>query len=247
MTCCDMRIVLSPAFLLILIPMISWAQAAPSSSTFNEDHRQAQLLADGVRILASGKPKEAIAQYFEKVVASYEDQYRDTNVRLLCARSTQESLLYLLQSAKDNIATTVISATWADAYYYKAYALVELKQVPEAKTTLARALALSPSNSQYLSELGHIYQWERDWPMALQTFQAAEAAAHDVSPPQTREIELCRAWKGLGYVFVEQNRLAEAEKMYKQCLELKKDDSLAMRELRHIQGLKAKQRSETRD
>lgn len=45
----------------------------------------------------------------------------------------------------------------------------------------------------------------------------------------------------MGYALVELKRLDEAEKMYRQCLELDKNDSKASNELRYIQNLKAKQ------
>ncbi|MDR0233227.1 MAG: tetratricopeptide repeat protein, partial [Zoogloeaceae bacterium] len=78
--------------------------------------------------------------------------------------------------------------------------------------------------SQFLSELGHIYQLEKNWPMAQHAFQRAEAAAKSFSPPDAANMGLSRAWRGLGYAYVELGQLDEAEKMYKQCLELDKND-----------------------
>jgi tetratricopeptide (TPR) repeat protein len=105
---------------------------------------------------------------------------------------------------------------------------------------LERALALSPRNSQFLSELASIYQGEKNWTTALQTYQLAEAAAREFSPPQVKDAELSRAWRGIGFVLVEQNRLDAAEKMYRQCLELNKNDSIALKELSYVLNLKAK-------
>jgi hypothetical protein len=44
----------------------------------------------------------------------------------------------------------------------------------------------------------------------------------------------------MGFVDVELNRLDDAEAMYRKCLELDKNDAAAMRELRYVQGVKAK-------
>ena len=44
----------------------------------------------------------------------------------------------------------------------------------------------------------------------------------------------------MGFAYVELNRLDDAEAMYRQCLELDKNDAAAMRELRYVQGVKAK-------
>lgn len=80
--------------------------------------------------------------------------------------------------------------------------------------------------------------------MALQTFQRAESAAREFSPPDSKNIELSRAWRGLGYVYVELGQIDEAEKMYKQCLDLDKNDQRALNELRYIQNLKTKSGSQ---
>ena len=110
----------------------------------------------------------------------------------------------------------------------------------KATESLEHALALSPRNSKFLSERVNIYQREKNWSMALQTFQLAETAAKEFAPPDTKNMELSLAWRGIAYVLVEQNRLDEAEKMYQQCLELDKNDPRAMNELRYIRSLKAK-------
>jgi Flp pilus assembly protein TadD len=70
--------------------------------------------------------------------------------------------------------------------------------------------------------------------------QAAASAAREFSPPEAQNIELSRAWRGLGYVCVEQGKLDDAEKMYRQCLDLDAKDSRAVNELQYIQGVRAK-------
>lgn len=213
-------------------------------SAVDEDRTSARIVSDGTRLLQTGKPKEAIA-YLDKVIARYEERYNDDKTQFFCTRSPAESLLYLLEFSnrkKDGGKSTakVVSSDWAYAYYLKAYALLEIGRLPEAKPTLERALALSPRNSQFLSEQANMYQREKNWPLALQTFQLAEAAAKEVSPPKAKNMDLSRAWRGMGYVLVELNHLDEAEKMYLQCLELDKNDSKALNEIRYIQSLKAK-------
>jgi len=224
---------------ILLLPVHAWTQDG-SSPGANEDKRLTQLLDDGSHLATSGKPNQAI-EYFEKVAASYEEKFRDEKTRLLfCARWSVESLRYLVEAANEKRDAKIVSSNWAYAYYLKAYSLQDLGRVSEAKVMLERALALSPRNSQFLSELASIYQREKNWPTALQTYQLAEAAAREFSPPKVKDAELSRAWRGMGFVLVEQNRLDEAEKMYRQCLELNKNDSMALNELRYILNLKAK-------
>jgi tetratricopeptide (TPR) repeat protein len=235
-----MTVLRTTLFLLILL-CTSPGWALDRSSPADDDAKLAQQLDKGTQLLSSGKPREAIV-YFDKVASAYEGKFRDSKAVFYCARWQVESLMYLLEAAKEKKGKTqVVSPNWAYAYYYKAYSLLDLGHVSEAKALLERAIALSPRNSQFLSELGHCYQLEKNWPMALQTFQSAEAAAGEFSPPEMKNNELSRALRGIGYSLIEQNRLDEAEKIYRQCLEINKNDSKAMNELRYIEGLKARQ------
>jgi tetratricopeptide (TPR) repeat protein len=225
------------------VSVADWCQEGQPSVS-EEDKAATQMLSEGTRLIQSRKAIEAIQQ-FDKVIASYEDRVRNDKAQVFCARTVAETLMYLTEAAnaKTGDAKVMSTPNWAYAYYLKAYALLELGRIPEAKSNLERALALSPRNSQFLSELGNLYQRENDWPQALKTYQLAEAAAKQFSPPNSKNSELSRAWRGIGFVYVEQNRLDEAEKMYQQCLELDKNDTTAVNELRYVRNLKAKQSS----
>jgi tetratricopeptide (TPR) repeat protein len=121
----------------------------------------------------------------------------------------------------------------------KAYALQDLGRIGEAKSAVKMALELSPWNSQYLSELGNIYQHEKSWLKAKETFEAAEEHAQ-LAPDDTKAGELARARRGLGYVFVELGQLDEAEKKYRQCLAADPKDAKAAKELEYVRGLRTK-------
>src|SRR5262249_39777721 len=147
------------------------------------------------------------------------------------------TLFYLLQAAaseKSKSSAVVLSGNWGYAYYLKAYCLLDLGRANDAKAPLLRAVALAPQNAQFLGELGYIYQSEKNWPLALETFQRAENAAKEFSPEQSRNAELARAWRGIGYVLVELGRLDEAEAMYRKCLQLNAQDAMAQRELAYV-------------
>jgi tetratricopeptide (TPR) repeat protein len=102
-------------------------------------------------------------------------------------------------------------------------------------------LELSPHNPHYLCELGEIYQLEKNWPKAIETFKQAEDE-NPLAPDDTRAVELARARRGIGYVLVELGKLDEAEKKYEQCLKTDPKDTQAARELEYVRQLK-KQRS----
>src|SRR4029079_18373223 len=127
---------------------------------------------------------------------------------------------YALQAASAGKSKAeVISGNWGYAYYLKGYVLIELQRVGEAKGALQRAAALAPQNAQFLSELAHVFEAEKDWTQALQLYQRAEAAAKEFSPSNSKNGELSRARRGQGYVLVELKRWDEAEQRYRQCLE----------------------------
>jgi tetratricopeptide (TPR) repeat protein len=197
------------------------------------------VLADGVRVMQAGKAGEALT-YFERVAADYDGKFNDPKVKYYSARTMPETLLYATQTAaQDGAKGVVIAANWGYAHYLKGYVLIELHRLPEAKAALSRAVALSPQNAQFLGELGHIYELEKNWPQALQLYQRAESGAKEFSPANARNAELARAWRGQGYVLVELKRWDEAEQRYRQCLELNKDDTRAQQELLYIQRQKA--------
>ncbi|MFZ6746709.1 tetratricopeptide repeat protein [Undibacterium sp. JH2W] len=224
---------------LILLPP-AWAQE--NKGAVNDEAPYLQVLNEGATLIKAGKAKEAIP-YFDKVIARYEDKYRDSKQTIFCARSPTEALAYLLEAANQAKGSAmVLSANWADAYYLKAYVLVSLGQFAQARSVLAHAIALSPANFQYQAELGHIYQQEKNWDLALSSFQLAETNARTYSAPATHNAEIAQAMRGKAYVLVEQGKLDEAEQVYLQCLELDKNDVRARNELTYVQGLKSKQK-----
>lgn len=220
---------------LIFTALTGWCGAAETKEVNEKD--MAGFLQEGIKLLNTRNADGAIP-YFDRVIGAYETRYAD-NTRFFAARNQQETLAYLLKAATDKKNAQVVSPAWAYAYYYKAYALLEKSDIAAAKSFLEQAVALSPYNSQFLSELAYIYQIEKNWPQALTLFQQAETAAQSFSPPDLHNNELARAWRGQAYVYIEQGRLEEAQKLYHQCLELDKNDATALHELGYIEKLRA--------
>jgi tetratricopeptide (TPR) repeat protein len=226
-------------FLVTILAAVNGKADDTTQITVDEEKFE-QLLTNGSQLIASGNPKDAIS-YFDQIIAGYETAYKDTSQKLYSARWSVESLMYLAEAAKAQESAVVVSENWAYAYYFKAYSLLELGSLEEAKTLLERAIAMSPRNSQFLSEMGNIHQRQQNWPKALDMFQSAALAAQEFSPAHAKNLELSRAWRGLGYIYVEQGNLDAAEKMYRQCLDLDANDQRASNELRYIEGIRAKQ------
>ena len=227
--------------LILISSYPSWCQQESSSVVADEDSAYVNLLSDGRRLIDAGNPNEAITEYFDRVLSEFDATYGSSETRFYCARGSEESLLYLLTAAANEQSAEVLSSTWADAHFMKGYALLEMGRLSEAKPSIEQAVALSPNNSQYLSELGHIHQLEKDWSKALQYFQKAEDFAEAFSPPDVKAFELGVARRGIGYVLVELGRLDEAEEKYLQCLAANPNDARAKNELEYVRNLQTTQ------
>lgn len=216
--------------------VLSQNQPMPSP----EDAAAAPLYSEGKKLLEQRKPAEAIP-YFEKISAVYEAAYSDKNTRYFSARSNIEAMYYLLEAAKAKTPAIVLSPYWATAYHMKAYALIDLRRMDEARISLNKAIEISPKNSVFLSELGTTHVMEKNWTEALKFFELAANAASELSPSESKTSEITRAWRGMGYVYIEQNRLEDAEVIYRKCLEIEPADRRSMGQLMHIKKLREKQ------
>jgi tetratricopeptide (TPR) repeat protein len=221
----------------ILAGTMSFAADQPPAVDAAELAQQ-KLLVEGINLAKMRKPQEAISGYFDKVLAYYESKYADPKMKYYAARSPTESLLYLAEAANNHEAARVVSFAWAEAYYMKAYALEDLGRLAEAKASLTRALALSPHNSGFMAELANIYQIEKKWPDAEAEFRLAEDAAQ-LSPPQSKNVDLARAWRGIAYVWVEEGKLDDAAALYRKCLDLDPNDTRARAALAYVEKKKS--------
>ena len=214
--------------------------AAPTDP---ETDSQILKLLQEARALIERKNPPAAIEKCDRVIASFKNSYGNRKEKIYCARWPTESLGYLVMAAADKKSAKVLSSTWSDAYFMKAYALQDMGRLADAKSEVKLAIELSPFNSQYVSELGEIYQLEKDWPKAKRTFEEAEDHA-SLSPDELRVEELGRARRGLAYVMVELGQLEDAEKKYQQCLAANPNDTRSARELEYVRQLRAKAKSQ---
>lgn len=214
----------------------------------DQDPAQFAKLVESRRSLEAKKPQEAL-QLIDEVIAFYDRVYRDEKAQLYCARTQVETVRYLVghvaggkpeagPPAKKE--ARVVSSNYADAYYMRSYALVELRRIAEAEQSLQKAIELSPENAQYLGELAYLLQLEKKWEASLALFGRAAEAARVYSPEELKVGETTRALRGQGYCLVEMGRWADAEAKYQECLKLNPNDRASQGELKYIAQLKAK-------
>ncbi|HRZ78407.1 MAG TPA: tetratricopeptide repeat protein [bacterium] len=218
----------------------STGQKREALSVDNEKHHRA-ILNEGVAVLKKGKIEESVKNYMDPLIEYYENKYKDGSKAVFCARTNKESAVYIAMVIATAESIMIESDVWAEALFYKAYAEVEFKNYDQAKSLLERSIKLSPYNSGYFSELGHIYQIEKNWEKSLEIFKKAEKYAGEYSPDKEKEHELTRAMRGIGYTLIEMGRLDEAEEIYKKCLQINSNDRTALNELEYIKQLRKKQ------
>ena len=165
------RIRLVLGFVLCLAAAIQTQQAGAASADPDKDPQTPKLLEEA-RTLIDGKKSQAAIEKCEKVIALFKTHYADSKHKIYCARTSAESLGYLLKAAADKQNAIALSSTWADAYFMKGYALQELGRMAEAKSAVQRAVELSPWSSHFLSELANIYALEKNWAKAKEIFEA---------------------------------------------------------------------------
>lgn len=225
----------------------SYAQttsAAPppetSAQPLVDDAAQEQLLPQAMEKIKAGQNADAINGPLEKIIHAYETAYARSKTKVYCAETMTEALLYSAIASSNHQDSVVLSKpTWAMAYYLRGYAYGSMNDLVHAEASLKQALALSPFNSQFLSELGNVYENEKNWSVALDTFQRADSAA-EFSPPKQKIPLRCHALRGQGYVLVELHKLDEATQKYNACLSISPGDQRSIDELGYVRGLQAK-------
>lgn len=205
------------------------AAPAPPAEAADPDMVQVDRAAD---LIHGSKPAEAIA-LLDPLIAAQERRRASDKRRAYCARSSPESLFYLFGAAKEKNGAVVLPQSSCYSLFLKGFALIDLNRPDEAKAWLERAVAMGPSNSHFLGELGEWYKTRHDLDQAWTYFKRASDAA-DISPPDRKTFDRTRALRGMGWVLIERGKLDEAERLYRQCLELNPDDSHAKTELEYI-------------
>jgi tetratricopeptide (TPR) repeat protein len=210
------------------------AVALPDNATPDE-----KALFSAQRDITHHQPEAAIAT-LDPVIDRHAASYKGSKHDVYCSRSMNETLYYMLLAKSQGRDAVAVDPAWSEAYYYKAYALIELGRIQEARAMLEKARALSPRNSQYLSELAHTWHADREWQKALDLFAEAEKAAA-ISPPEVKNQEMSRALRGQGFSLIELGRLDEAEAKFNAALAIDRHDVRAKNELAYIEQLRQKQ------
>jgi tetratricopeptide (TPR) repeat protein len=239
-----MSVKLCVAFLLSLLvcafaPSPGALAASPAEAAGNPDAADA-LVRRAAELVGARNHAQALP-LLDEAIARYERAYRRPGVLVYSARSGPENLAYALAGHEKNIPIHVYGAEWGLAYFLRGFALIDLDRVPEAKAAYDAAIALSPRNSQYLSERAHIHAIERDWPGSLRAFDEALRAV-ELTPAPLYIQEQTRALRGMAFAQVELGNLDAAKTLHARVLRIDPANPMSMNELRYIRNLESKRR-----
>jgi tetratricopeptide (TPR) repeat protein len=210
---------------IIFFLFASLALAVPSASF-------AKPTDQGWELIRDKKPAEAIV-VLDRVIADEASRHADERRQIYCAHSPEESLMYTGMAAKEHKDAVVLDPTWCMAIFLKGFALIDLDRPDEAKPLFDQAVAMAPMNSQFLAELGEWHKVRHEWDTAYDLFERAGTAA-DLSATDIRISHKGRALRGMGFVLIEKGQLDEAERLFRQALELNPNDEGAKGELQYI-------------
>lgn len=223
--------------LMFLLSGCATQESQPVAATEVDEPKTAEYYVElGVSYLQ--RHAKTAAEYFDKAIELCKNQNGHFE-NVYATRSLPETFFYTSKASIEGKDAIAISAVCADAFYLKGYAALDLGEVEQAQVLVEQALALSPVNAMYLSELGHIYHVKQEWEKALQIFLKAETAAQSYSPDDVEISELTRALRGSGYSLIELGRLDEAESKYYECLEIDKNDEISQRQLAYIKAVRS--------
>lgn len=208
-----------------------------STSTMNAEPVAADRRVDqAVDAIKAGKPADALP-LLDAVIADFEKANPpDPKVMKFSARTMTQSLMYAMIPATQKKNGVVVDGNWATAYFLKGFALIDLNRPDEALPNFDRAIALSPMDSQFLGERGEWYKSHKQWDKAYADFESAHDFA-GLSDDDAKVGNDGRALRGMGFVLIEQGKLKEAKKMFKDALKLNPNDQGAKHELAYIESL----------
>jgi tetratricopeptide (TPR) repeat protein len=224
----------------LLALMASGANAATASKACHGATNSQERLAQGRKLIETGEAQRAITECLQPVIDGYEKTPERGHTRRYSAQNMVQAIIYAALPTDKDQSVEVKDGAWADAYLLKAYALIELKKIPDAQTALQAGIHLSPMNSRYQSELAYTYQVLKDCDKSIETYREAASAAELGSDDKAKLDDLGIAWRGEGYCLVEQGKLDEAEAIYRKALDANPDDRKSQGELQYIAGLRNK-------
>jgi tetratricopeptide (TPR) repeat protein len=214
----------------------------PHSALAEDKSVQPQTeISRAVALIKQHQASEAI-QILDSVIGRFDSNISEAQTKglVFCAADPVEVVLYSGMAATQKKRGVVFGPDVCDAFFYKAYALIELGRKEEAVSTLERLTSLSPLRAQYLVELGYAYRVSGQLEKSQKAYQQAIGASEATKDKQSAKLFRAAARRGLGYLAIDRGDLDQAEKHYRQSLEDDPGSAIAKSELRFIESERQK-------
>lgn len=130
--------------------------------------------------------------------------------------------------------TAWVASVYPRALFYLGFIDLERGDYKSAEKALAACLALEPDHPSALCELAMVHKKLGDEKTALKLYEKARTAR-----PYATSEQVATALRGIGSVYVEQNKLDTAEEMFKESLKFAPDSKVAKNELGYIAQLRS--------
>ena len=173
------------------------------------------------------------ATAFRSIADAFSAQHvQSDEQRYYCAGGTNEAQIYTVLHVTEPIAVDVLGPEWCEALFYLAYSDVELGNTAGALEALDQAIALAPFNSHYEVERGFVLRSMGQLDQAMEAYHSAIRHAESVG-------DRTKTWKalslrGIGWIHAERKNWDEAEKAYRDSLEIEPGNKIAVSELQYI-------------
>ncbi|MFW2176428.1 MULTISPECIES: tetratricopeptide repeat protein [unclassified Moraxella] len=198
--------------------------------------KQAQIALPQAKELMMAKQFDKALATVQPIIDSYQQKYANSKAPVYSSRTVEQAkVITQLAIDKKQKEIIILHDEWVTALYLKGFILVEKNQPSQALTAYHQALELSPFNSQVASEIGHLFQIQRDWQSAGDIFEMASQFS-EFSPAGNKDFEYTRALRGMAFSATEQGDYEKAKKLYQQCLEINPKDNVARQELQYVQA-----------
>jgi Tfp pilus assembly protein PilF len=216
--------------LLIIAALMTLPVAAGAQDTDREAVASAAI-DQAFSALNAGDPARAVAT-IDPVLAGFEKDFSGEKRHIFCSETPEQEGYYLTtaEGGADNV--RLVPASWCEAQYIKAFAMVDLKRLDDAQAAFERLVAYAPKNARYINELAYVFLAKKEWQHSIDVYTRAEAAA--TFSPARRDIERCVAFRGIGYDLVEMGRLDDAEVSYRKCLAIIPGEPKSVGEIEYI-------------
>ena len=178
--------------------------------------------------IQQGRPADAV-KLASAVVEDFERNHPRSKTHCVYSSSSlSQALMYSAISTKAGCKdSVVVDGDFAEAYFAKGFALFDLGRFDDAIRAYDEAITLAPLTPRYWMERAEGYKSLRQWDRALKDFEAAagNAALGDMDDEAAKADDLARAYRGIGFVKVEQGDLKSARNYLEKALAAKPDDA----------------------